>query len=128
MDGSESYSIGYDYDLDGIRTKKTVTVDSTGTTTTHEYITQNGKIVRETMTSGTATRVFDFIYDANGSPVAVPEKICGLTLILDFFDRCHSLASLHPPPAAVGSLPLRLQVHDQWHDDHYDVLCTEFTG
>ena len=40
-------------------------------------------------------------------PVAVPEKIVGLTLILDFFDRGHSLTSLHPPPAALGSLPLR---------------------
>ena len=40
------------------------------------------------------------------SPVAVPEKIIGPTLILDFFDRCHSLRSLHPPQAALPSLPL----------------------
>ena len=40
------------------------------------------------------------------SPVAVPDKIFGLTLSLDFIDRCHSLHSLHPPPAAVVSLPL----------------------
>ena len=39
------------------------------------------------------------------NPVAVPEKIFGLTLILDFFDRCHSLVSLPPPQAAVDSLP-----------------------
>ena len=38
-------------------------------------------------------------------PVAVPEKICGLTLVLDFFDRCHSLTSLYLPQAALGSLP-----------------------
>ena len=38
-------------------------------------------------------------------PVAVPEKIIGLTLILDFFDRCHSFGSLLPPPAALPSLP-----------------------
>ena len=37
-------------------------------------------------------------------PLAVPEKIIGLTLILDFFDRCDSFASLYPPPAALGSL------------------------
>ena len=37
--------------------------------------------------------------------VAVPDKIFGLTLFLDFIDRCHSLPSLHPPPAALGSLP-----------------------
>jgi len=39
-------------------------------------------------------------------PVAVPDKIFGLTLILDFIDRCHSLSSLRPPPAAVASLPV----------------------
>ena len=40
-----------------------------------------------------------------GSPVAVPDKIFGLTLILDFIDRCHSLSSLLPPLAALASLP-----------------------
>ena len=39
-------------------------------------------------------------------PLAVPEKIIGLTKILDFFDRCDSFASLYPPLAALGSLPL----------------------
>ena len=39
-------------------------------------------------------------------PLAVLEKIIGLAPILDFFDRCDSFASLHPPPAALGSLPL----------------------
>ena len=38
-------------------------------------------------------------------PVAVPDKIFGLTPILDFIDRCHSLRSLHPPQAALPSLP-----------------------
>ena len=40
------------------------------------------------------------------SPVAVPDKIFGLTLFLDFIDRCHSLRSLLPPHAALSSLPL----------------------
>ena len=39
-------------------------------------------------------------------PVAVPDKIFGLTLFLDFIDRCHSLTSLILPQAALGSLPL----------------------
>ena len=43
--------------------------------------------------------------DSNLRPVAVPDKIFGLTLILDFIDRCHALSSLHPPPAALASLP-----------------------
>ena len=33
-------------------------------------------------------------------PVAVPDKIFGLTLFLDFIDRCHSLGSLHLPQVA----------------------------
>ena len=39
-------------------------------------------------------------------PVAVPDKIFGLMLFLDFIDRGHSLRSLHPPPAALPSLPI----------------------
>ena len=39
-------------------------------------------------------------------PVAVPDKIFGLTPFLDFIDRGHSLNSLNLPPAALGSLLL----------------------
>ena len=38
-------------------------------------------------------------------PVAVPDKIFGLTHVLDFIDRGHSLRSLYPPLAALPSLP-----------------------
>ncbi|MBP5618794.1 MAG: hypothetical protein J6X61_06610, partial [Clostridia bacterium] len=40
-------------------------------------------------------------------PLAVPDKRGGLTLILALVDRGANLASLHPPPAAVGSVALR---------------------
>ena len=46
-----------------------------------------------------------FMKEGNGFPVAVPDKIIGLTLILDFIDRCHSLNSLYLPQAALASLP-----------------------
>ena len=39
-------------------------------------------------------------------PVAVPDKIFGLTLFLDFIDRCQSLSSLLLPQAALASLPI----------------------
>jgi len=39
-------------------------------------------------------------------PVAVPYIFCGGESRLENIDRCHSLASFLPPPAAVGSLPL----------------------
>jgi len=38
---------------------------------------------------------------------AVPDKIFGLTLFLDFIDRCTALGSLHPPQAALPSLTQR---------------------
>ena len=34
----------------------------------------------------------------------MPDKIIGLTLFLDFIDRCPALSSLYPPLAAVASL------------------------
>ena len=86
----------YTYDADGIRTGKTSTTkvykyrSSTGggeimsasvdpdatltrylyssTTVSHSYITQNGKVVRETIGSGTTAKVLDFIYDESGKP------------------------------------------------------------
>ena len=53
-------------------------------------------------------------YQALGSAArfAVPEEIIGLTLFLDFFDRCTALPSLLPPPAAVGSLTQRATLAD----------------
>ena len=54
-------SISYDYDMSGIRSSKTV--DGV----THSYVTQSGKVVRETY--GTVT--LEFFYDANGRPFAL---------------------------------------------------------
>ena len=34
----------------------------------HQYVTQNGKVVRETVISGGVTRVLDYIYDESGRP------------------------------------------------------------
>jgi len=36
--------------------------------TYHKYITQNGKVVRETIIKGGVTRVLDYIYDESGRP------------------------------------------------------------
>ena len=45
----------------------------TGTqTVTHEYLTLNGKVARETIrTNNTLTGVLDFIYDESGKPFAL---------------------------------------------------------
>ncbi|MBE6920835.1 MAG: hypothetical protein E7468_04645 [Ruminococcaceae bacterium] len=43
--------------------------------------------------------------DSNLRPVAVPYIFCGGQSRLENIDRCHSLRSLHLPPAALPSLP-----------------------
>ncbi|MBO4501278.1 MAG: hypothetical protein J5760_03460, partial [Clostridia bacterium] len=43
------------------------------------------------------------------SPVAVPEIFRSLFASQNF-DRCHSLASLLPPPAALGSFPTSIPI------------------
>ena len=57
--------LSFAYDADGIRTSKTVE------NVVHEYVTQSGKVVRETIGTGTTARVLDFIYDASGRPFAL---------------------------------------------------------
>ncbi len=73
--------ISYSYDADGIRSKKVFTgqIGATQNVTTHNYITQNGKIVRDTITSGNTTKVLDFIYDASGKPFALNYSVDGAT-------------------------------------------------
>ncbi len=55
----------YEYDSDGIRTSK----DIEGVL--HTYITQNSKVVRETIGTGSTAKILDFIYDNNGRPYAL---------------------------------------------------------
>ena len=45
-------------------------------TVTHEYLTQGGKVMRETVkTDGTVTAVLDFIYDESGKPFAMIDQL-----------------------------------------------------
>ncbi len=55
----------YAYDADGIRTQKIVNGE------THAYITQNGKVVRETIGIGTRAQILTIIYDNAGNPFAL---------------------------------------------------------
>ena len=48
-------------------------------TVTHEYLTQSGKVMRETVTTdGTVTAVLDFIYDESGKPFAMIDQLGAL--------------------------------------------------
>ena len=58
-------SISYAYDMDGIRSSKTVGGE------THTYLTQSGKVVRETIGTGSSAVILDFVYDNNGQPFAM---------------------------------------------------------
>ena len=45
-------------------------------TITHEYLTQSGKVMRETVkTDGTVTSMLDFIYDESGKPFAMVDQL-----------------------------------------------------
>ena len=49
-------------------------------TVTHEYLTQNGKVARETIkTNNSLTAVLDFIYDESGKPFALKYSTDGAT-------------------------------------------------
>ena len=73
-------SAAYVYNADGIRETKQVTVG--GSTTTHTYVTQNGKVARETIrqdVGGTvlSTKTLDFFYDDSGRPFAFNYSVDG---------------------------------------------------
>ncbi len=55
----------FEYDHEGIRTKKI------NNSVYHNYVTQNGKVVRETVQSADWDWVLDFIYDNAGRPFAL---------------------------------------------------------
>ena len=64
---SEVFGI-YRYQLvDGTYERMPITT----TTTEHHYVTQNGKVVRETIGTGETAQVLDFTYDSNGRPFAL---------------------------------------------------------
>ena len=64
---SEVFGI-YRYQLvDGTYERMPITT----TTTEHHYVTQNGKVVRETIGTGETAQVLDFIYDESGKPFAL---------------------------------------------------------
>ena len=64
----------------------------TGTqTVTHEYLTLNGKVARETIkTNNSLTAVLDFIYDESGKPFALKYSTDGAT-----FDTYYYVLNLH---------------------------------
>ena len=64
-DGQYCSQILYTYDANGIRDTKDIDGQ------THTYVTQSGKVVRETIDSGSGTKVLDFIYDESGNPFAL---------------------------------------------------------
>ena len=66
VDGpNDNIDVSYSYDAEGIRTQKTANG------VVHSYITQNGKVVRETIGTGSTAKVLDFIYDHNGNPFSL---------------------------------------------------------
>jgi len=60
-------------------------------TVTHEYLTQSGKVVRETITTSMDTTTLDFFYDESGRPFAfnyTPEGSTPNTYYIIIFSIC----------------------------------------
>ena len=71
VDTGDYYDISYQYDANGIRTKKAC--EQQGGEYTSSYLTQNGKVVREQIETVNDYDVIvrDFIYDESGRPFAL---------------------------------------------------------
>ena len=66
----------YTYDADGIRKTKTVPINRRGLTCTYTFVTQNGKVVRQSW----RTESIDFFYDDLGRPFAMTYEKSGETV------------------------------------------------
>lgn len=96
-----SVIITFNYDADGIRTKKSVTRSTTNKT--HNYITQNGKVMRDIITGrngkiAITTKVLDFIYDESGMSCCNSGSVCADKPACQSPCCCHSFTSLAPAP------------------------------
>ena len=60
-----STNITYTYNMDGIRKSKTVGNEQ------HTYLTESGKVMRETIGTGSTAKILDFVYDDKGLPFAL---------------------------------------------------------
>ena len=59
-------AVSFDYDVDGLRTEKTVSA-----TNRHEYLYAGGQLLQDKYTKGSFIYCLDFIYDASGRPYAL---------------------------------------------------------
>ena len=66
----------YAYDADGIRKTKTIPINQRGLTCTYTFVTQNGKVVRQSW----RTESIDFFYDESGRPFAMTYEKSGETV------------------------------------------------
>ena len=69
--GSQSRSY-YSYDASGIRSEKIV--EMPGEVISYSYITQSGKVIRETVDDDHSIAILDFVYDESGKPFAMIDQ------------------------------------------------------
>ena len=84
MSGGEGEPVEADEPEDGendttpAETERTISgVLASTETVTHEYLTQSGKVVRETITTSMDTTTLDFFYDESGRPFAFNYSVDG---------------------------------------------------
>ena len=92
--GSQTYS--YQYDMSGVRSVKIANGER------HEYVTQNGSVVRDYVTNantGAFVRCLDFFYDQSGRPLAM-RKYYNSTL--SGYDTFHYVLKCYKDEAQYG--------------------------
>ena len=100
-------SMTFSYDADGIRTSKAVA--SGNKTVTYNYLTQDGKVMRQEWDEDGVNYQLDFFYDTQGKPLAVIYRQNGDGLSYYYLtNQQGDVTKLYKPVAVSGSTKVNM--------------------
>ena len=100
-------SMTFSYDADGIRTSKAVT--SGNQTVTYNYLTQDGKVMRQEWDEDGVNYQLDFFYDTQGKPLAVIYRQNGDGLSYYYLtNQQGDVTKLYKPVPVTGSTTVNM--------------------
>jgi RHS repeat-associated protein len=100
-------SMTFSYDADGIRTSKTVA--SGNKTVTYNYLTQDGKVMRQEWEKDDVNYQLDFFYDTQGKPLGVIYRQNGNGLSYYYLtNQQGDVTKLYKPVAVSGSTKVNM--------------------
>ena len=115
--GSQTYS--YEYDMSGVRSVKIANGER------HEYVTQNGSVVRDYVTNantGAFVRCLDFFYDQSGRPLAM-RKYYNSTL--SGYDTFHYVLNAQGDVVQINYQGKQNKVYARYTYDAYGNVLTK---